>query len=337
MLLETLCGLSGISGNEKEVRDFIEEEIRDYCEMKTDPLGNLIAFKKGKKTPSKSLMLAAHMDEVGLIVTGFKGDGTLKVAAVGGVDAAVVLGRSVCVGEKKLPGVVGAKAVHNLSADEKKAAPSFDKLSVDIGAESKEEAQKHVSLGDTVTFQSDFVRMGDGFLKGRAIDDRAGCAILIELIKENLEYDTTFVFTVQEEIGTRGAKTASYTVNPDFAIVLETTTAADIDGVSGDKRVCELGKGAVVSYMDRSTVYDRELYKLAFEVAREQAIPVQTKTLVAGGNDSGSIHVSRGGVRTAAISAPCRYLHSPSCVVRESDLEACKNLARALMKRIYTL
>ena len=337
MLLEDLCQLSGVSGNEDEVRNFICKEIEGNCDYKIDALGNIIAFKKGNKTPAKKLMIAAHMDEVGLIVTSIKADGTLRISPVGGIDAGVVIGRQVSVGEEKLIGVIGAKAVHNLTADEKKTAPTFSNLYVDIGATSKDEAQDYVKMGDVLTFKSDFIKFGNDRIKGKAIDDRAGCAIMIEMIKDELEYDTTFVFTVQEEIGTRGAKVSTFTVNPDFAIVLETTTAADIPIASEEKRVCEVGKGAVVSYMDRGTIYDRELYKLAFLLAEENDIPIQTKTMVAGGNDSGAIHLSNGGVRTIAISAPCRYLHSPSCVVKGSDLTACKELAKCLMSRICEL
>jgi len=337
MLLEELCLLNGISGDEREVRDFIISQIKGFCDYSVDALGNLIAYKKGKKTAPKKLMLCAHMDEVGFIVTSIKSDGSIKFAPVGGIDSAVCLGREVFIGKNKLPGVIGGKAVHNLSDDEKKKFPEISSLYIDIGASSKEEAEKFVSLGDSICFKSDFISFGSGMLKGKAIDDRAGCAMLIELIKEEWEYDAFFVFTVQEEIGTRGAKTASNIVKPDFAIVLETTTASDIPGAEDEKRVCELGKGAVVSYMDRSTIYDKELYRLAFEIGREKNIPVQTKTMVAGGNDSGAIHVSGSGVRTAAISVPCRYLHSPSCVVKESDIFACKELARNLSAAIFKL
>ncbi len=337
MLIKELCLLNGISGDEGEVRDFIISQIKDFCEYSVDALGNLIAYKKGKKTSSKRLMLCAHMDEVGFIVTSIKSDGSIKFAPVGGIDSAVCLGRGVLVGKDKLQGVIGGKAVHNLSDDEKKKFPDISSLYIDIGASSKEEAEKFVALGDSICFKSEFVSFGSGMLKGKAIDDRAGCAMLIELIKEEWEYDTFFVFTVQEEIGTRGAKTASNIVKPDFAIVLEATTASDIPGAEDEKRVCELGKGAVVSFMDRSTIYDKELYKLAFEIGREKNIPVQTKTMVAGGNDSGAIHVSGSGVRTVAISIPCRYLHSPSCVVKESDVLACKELARNLSAAIFKL
>ncbi|MDE6600408.1 MAG: M42 family peptidase, partial [Oscillospiraceae bacterium] len=150
-------------------------------------------------------------------------------------------------------------------------------------------------------------------------------------------YDCVFTFVVQEEVGLRGSRTAAYSVDPDFAIVLEATTAADIPLASGEKRCCELGKGAVVSHMDRSTIYDKELYRLSREIASENGIGWQTKTMVAGGNDSGAIHISRGGVRTIAISAPCRYLHSPSCVVKLSDLEDCEKLARLMLEKMCTM
>ncbi len=241
------------------------------------------------------------------------------------------------VGENNINGVIGAKAVHNLTAEEKKKAVSIDKLYVDIGATDKSEAEKYVSLGDYVHFCPDYEDFGNGKIVSKALDDRVGCAIMLDLINRDFEYDIYFAFTVQEELGLRGAKTAAFAIEPDFSIVLETTTAADIPDVAGEKRVCELGKGAVVSFMDRSTMYDKELYKIAFEIAEENKIPCQTKTMIAGGNDSGAIHVSGKGVRTIAISAPCRYLHSPSCVVQKSDLEACEILTEKLIVRIFNI
>ena len=209
--------------------------------------------------------------------------------------------------------------------------PSFEELYLDIGASSRKEAEKLAPRGRYAYFDTDFFGFGDGFVKGKAIDDRAGCLIMIDMINGEPEYDAWYAFTVQEEIGARGAKAAAFTIAPDIAIVLETTTACDIAEVSGAKKVCELGKGAVVSYMDRGTVYDRKLFSLAFETAKTNGIPVRTKTLIAGGNDSGSIHVSRNGVRTCAISVPCRYLHSPSCVIKESDFNAVKLLAEKML------
>lgn len=336
-LLKKLCLLNGASGNESRVRDFILSEISGYCEYRVDPLGNIIAEKKGKSAASKKVMVSAHMDEVGMIVTSVKSDGTLTVAPVGGIDPRVAIGRPVFVGDDDIHGVIGAKAVHNLSADEKKTAPKFDALYVDIGAEDKAAAEKLAASGDFVHFSSEFTSFGDGYLKAKAIDDRFGCAVMIDLIKSELPYDCTFTFVVQEEVGLRGSRAAAYTVDPDFAIVLEATTAADIPLASGEKRCCELGGGAVVSYMDRSTIYDKELYGLSHEIASENGIKWQTKTMVAGGNDSGAIHISRGGVRTIAISAPCRYLHSPSCTVKLSDLEDCERLAGLMLEKMCTM
>jgi endoglucanase len=179
--------------------------------------------------------------------------------------------------------------------------------------------------------------MGGGNVRSKALDDRIGCAILLELLEQDLPYDVTFAFLVQEEVGLRGAKAAAFRVAPDVALVLEATTAADLTGAEGDAKVCALGAGPVVSFMDRSTIYDRELYQLAFAQCQQMQIPCQTKTRIAGGNDSGAIHVSRGGVRTLAISAPCRYLHSPSCVANLTDIENCMRLTFAMIEKAVEL
>lgn len=327
--LREICLLNGTSGDELRVRDYIKSRI-SADDITVDNLGNLIVFKKGKKTPKNKIMFAAHMDEVGFMITDITEDGFLHFDAVGGINPAVVLGRTLRL-ESGACGVVGTKAVHQQSAEERKNLPEISDMLLDIGASSAKEAEKLATRGSTAYFDSDFFEFGDGFVKGKAIDDRAGCLIMMDMINSDLSYDAWFVFTVQEEVGTRGAKAAAFTVAPDIAIVLEATTACDISGVSGAKKVCELGKGAVVSYMDRSTVYDRGLYSLAFETANNEGIPIQTKTLVAGGNDSGAIHVSAGGVRTCAVSVPCRYLHSPSCVIKMSDFHAVKSLAEKLL------
>lgn len=336
-LLKELCLINGTSGDEAAVREAITEKIKDHCEFRVDPLGNLICFCKGKNTSAKKVMIAAHMDEVGFIVTYIRDDGTLCFGEVGGVDTSVVIGRQVTVGKNGVSGVIGSTAVHNLSKEERETPPKYAGLYIDIGADSKEEAERYVSLGDCVYFDSEFTELGGSCLKSKAIDDRAGCAVMIELIRRGVEYDTYFVFNVQEEIGLRGSRASAYSVDPDFAVVLEATTASDIDGVSGAKKVCSLGSGPVVGFMDRSTVYDRELYRLAFDTAEKLGIPCQTKTMIAGGNDSGAIHLSRGGVRTIAVSAPCRYIHSPSCVANYGDLENMLLLVHELVKRMHEL
>lgn len=332
--LKDLCTLDGISGDETSVADYICRRIDGKCDYSIDNMGNVIAFKKGRNPAPKKLLISAHMDEVGLIVTYINSDGTLKFSAVGGIDPRVLYGRRVYVGANKLLGVIGGTAVHNLSPEERKKAPSVSEMTIDIGCTSKEQTERLVSLGDSVVFDSQFLQFGEGMIKAKAIDDRAGCAIMLELIDDQPEYDTYFTFVVQEEVGLRGATAAAYIVDPDCAIVLEATTAADIPSSSAEKRVCEVGKGPVVSFMDRHTIYDKRLYQLAFETAEQLGIPCQTKTMVAGGNDAGAISVSRGGVRTAAISLPCRYLHSPSCVISETDLNNAYLLTKKLLERI---
>ncbi len=328
-LLQKLCLLDGTSGNEGAVRDFIIGEIKDHCEYKIDNLGNIICFKKGKKESDKRLMLDAHMDEVGIIITSVTSDGFLKFDTVGGMDASVLMFKTVKIGD--VFGVISGKPVHLVSKDEAKKAPKIDSLHIDIGATSKEEALSLVNLGDTAVLQSDFTLMGEN-LKAKAIDDRIGCAVLITLLKENAEYDFWAVFSTQEEIGTRGARVATFSINPDYALVLEATTAADIAGVSNDKTVCNLGKGPAISFMDRATAYDRNL----FNAAINSGLKVQIKRAVAGGNNSGAIHLSREGVRTLAISLPCRYIHSPSCVANINDMEDMLTLTKYMMNGILS-
>lgn len=332
--LKELCLLNGISGDESCVREYIIEKIRDKCDYSVDNLGNITAFRKGKKTPEKKLMIAAHMDEVGLIVTSVRSDGTLTFETVGGIDSAVIIGKRVKIGKNGLSGVVGSKAIHKLSAEEREKAPKISDLYIDFGAADKAEAEKYVSAGECVYFDSEFMEFGNNRIKSKAIDDRAGCALMLRLIEEEPEYDTFFVFNVQEEIGLRGSTVSAFSLQPDIAIVLEATTAADIDGADGAAKVCTINGGPVVSFMDRSTMYDKELYKTAFETAKENGIKCQTKSMIAGGNDSGAIHISGKGVRTIAVSLPCRYLHSPSCVISKHDFDDAYRLVKLMMKRV---
>ncbi len=332
--LKELCLLNGISGDESDIRNYIISKISDKCTYSIDALGNIIALRKGKRTPEKKLMICAHMDEVGFIVTAINSDGTLLFDTVGGIDTSVISGKRVTVGKNKIKGVIGSLPVHRLSADERKKFPKISSMYIDTGFCSKDEAEKYIRLGDCIYFDSEYIGFGENLIKSKAIDDRAGCSIMLELIEKEHEFDTWYVFNVQEEIGLRGSGVSAFSVNPDFAIVLESTTASDIDGVSGAKRVCELGKGAVVSYMDRSTMYNKDLYNLAFDTARENNIKIQTKTVVAGGNDSGAIHISGNGVKTMAISLPCRYLHSPSCVIKSDDYSEALKLADILRNKV---
>ncbi len=327
--LKDLCGLYGPSGNENAVREYIIGEIKDFCSYRVDNLGNLIAEKKGKKTPNKKIMVDAHMDEVGFIITNIDADGFLRFDTIGGIEPAVMVARRVTLLNGAC-GVVGTKPVHLTDKSAAKKFPKTDELYIDIGAKTREEALGLVSLGEAGVFDADFIKNGDNLL-ARAIDDRAGCAVLIDLIKSETEYDFTAVFSVQEEVGLRGARVATYSVDPHFAIVLEATTAADIPSAGEGKKVCFVGCGPAVSFMDRSTVYDRKLYDFALN---KSGVLCQPKTLVAGGNNSGAVHLSKEGVRTIAVSVPCRYLHTPSCVSSFEDIKGARALAEALIREM---
>lgn len=332
-LLKKLCEANGISGCENTVRDIIIDEIKEYVsDIIVDNLGNLIVFKKGKITPKKKVMISAHMDEVGFIVTDITSDGFIKFDEVGGIDRRVVLGCNVTI-NNKVNGVVGIKPIHLSVGDEGTTIPKYSDMYIDIGAKDREEALKFVSYGDCINFDSPYTDNGYSIIS-KAIDDRLGCYLMIEMIKSDIPYDMYFTFVVQEEVGLRGAKVASYTVNPDFAIVLESTTAADLPDVSDNKQVCNVGKGAVIGYMDRASIYDRKIIEKCKEIADSNNYKLQYKRAVAGGNDAGAIHCSRGGVRTIAISVPCRYLHSQSSLIAKSDIDDVYNLAKDLSSEL---
>ena len=327
-LLKKLCLIDGTSGDEDNVREFIVSQIDGFCDYRTDNLGNIICFKKGKNRPLRKVMLDAHMDEVGFIITSGTSDGFLKFKTVGGIDTAALMFRKVKI-NGKINGVIGGKPIHLVKGDARKKLPEADSLYMDIGCSCKEDALKTVNIGDYGVIESKFTLCGDN-VKSKAIDDRIGCAVLIELLKSDNEYDFYATFSVQEEVGTRGAKVACFSVNPDCALVLEATTAADIADVPKDKNVCELGKGPAVSFMDRGTVYDKEFYNAALN----SGIDCQPKRAVAGGNNSAAVHLSREGVRTLAISLPCRYIHSASCVANTKDFKAMKDLTEYMLNGI---
>jgi peptidase M42 family protein len=334
-VLKTLCDLNGTSGNEAAVRDYILEQIQPYCTTcSVDELGSVIAFKKGKRTPEKRVMLSAHMDEVGFIITGATEEGYLQFAPVGGINPSVVLGRRLAL-ENGGYGMVGTVPIHLLHEDAGEKVPSFDELLIDVGAADKQTAEAIAPVGSFAYFSESYVAFGDGKICAKALDDRIGCMLMIELLQSELEADTWFCFQVQEEVGLRGAACTGSRVQPDRVLVLEATTAADLDGVTGDKRVCVLGDGPVVSFMDGATIYDRALYRMARETADENGIPNQTKTAIAGGNDAGALQRSGQGSAALAVSLPCRYIHSGASVVQQSDIDATRALLAALLPKLY--
>lgn len=327
--IKTLCALPGASGFEDAVRDYIIEQAKPYANsIRVDAMGNVIVFKKGAKATGNRLMLCAHMDEVGMIIRSITDEGYLKFSFVGYVDRRVAIGKRVLVGEKALPGVVGIKAYHLVSDEEEKSAPKTDALYLDIGAKDKQQAEELVSLGDFAVFDSDCVEFGDGMFKAKAIDDRVGCAVMLALLREELPMDVNFVFTVQEEVGTRGAFGSAFSVTPEIALVLETTTAADIPSTDEHQKVCSPGKGPVIPFMDGGTIYDRGLFEQLRDLAVQNGIPWQTKHYIAGGTDARVIQRTKTGVRVVGMAAAVRYLHAPSCVGAVRDFEDMLALSR---------
>jgi len=333
--VKILCYLSGVSGFEDEVREYILERVMPHAdEIMTDSMGNLMVFKKGAVTPEKKVMLCAHMDEVGLIVTGIDDEGYLKFSCVGGIDRRVLIGKYVFVGDNRVPGVIGIKAYHLVSREEEKNVPKTDEMYIDIGAVNKEGAEKLVSLGDYCVFDDTVVDFGSGYLKAKAIDDRLGCAAMLKLIESDLPCDCTFAFTVQEEVGTRGARIAAYRVAPDICLVLEGTTAADIPGSTEANEICRLDGGVVIPFMDKGTIYDQGLYKVLTKLAADNEIKWQTKRIIAGGTDAAAIQRSVGGVRTVGIACAIRNIHSPACVANTADFEPMLRLAELFLEKI---
>lgn len=330
--LKNLCNISAPSGSEHYAREYIIKNLPNNTEYFVDNLGNLIVNVKGEKRPCHKVQLDAHLDEVGIIITGVTPDGFLRFTTLGGIDTLALLSKKVIIDSSVL-GVICSKPVHMLTDEQKSSKPELDDLFIDIGATNVSEANKLISPGSSGTFAYNFKIIGNK-IYSKAIDDRAGCAVLLDLINNYNEYDYTVTFTTGEEIGLRGAKTATYSVNPDYAIVVEATTAADTEGTSGSKRVCVLGDGVAISFMDRSTLYDKELYTTAFNIAKQNNINAQFKTMASGGNNAGCIHLNRCGVKTLSLSLPCRYIHSSECVADTSDLNSLRNLTEKVLQNI---
>jgi endoglucanase len=264
-------------------------------------------------------MLAAHMDEIGLMIVHADSKGYLKFSKVGGIDDRVLLSKTVFVGKDKKVGVIGSKPAHLLKGKERDQVVESDSMYIDIGAKSKEEALGAVRIGDYATFATDFAEMGDGLVKGKALDDRAGCALLAELVQRNYPFDLYGVFTVQEEVGLRGARVAAYAVEPDVAFALESTVCDDSPKQKDVSPTTRLGSGPAISVADRTTIADRRLVNLLVETAKENRIPYQIKQPMIGSTDVGRIHITKEGVPSIAVAVPARYIHSPVSLMSLED------------------
>jgi putative aminopeptidase FrvX len=333
--LEQLSQAIGVSGAEDEVRMLIVGLIREHAdEIRTDALGNVLTMKKGTGRRRLRVMIAAHMDEIGLMVVGHDNDGMLRVAAVGGLDDRILLGKRVLVGPDKLPGVIGAKPIHLLDDAEYKKVVKLDTMRVDIGATSKDQAKSKAPLGVRAAFDMPFVDLGPT-VRGKAFDDRVGCAVLVELLRgEPFRFDLYGVFSVQEEVGLRGARVASHAIEPNAAFVLEGTIADDLPKEDDVSPTTQLGKGPALSLMDRATIYDRRLNALLTATAEELGIPYQFKQPGIGATDAGAIERTKAGVPTAAVSVPCRYIHSPAAILNKRDFRNAVRLMREALNRL---
>ena len=332
-LLKQLCELDGVPGYEDEVREFIEKEAAPYAtSMEVDPVGNLIVFKKGAKPRKRPLLLMAHMDEVGFLVKDITEDGMLKLAPAGGIDPRVLIGRRMRVGDKKIPGIISLKAIHLTTPEERKDAPGLNSLYIDIGCTDKKQAEGLVMRGDPAMFDSKFLEFGVDCVKAKAIDDRVGCAVMLELLKQDLPYDTYFAFVVAEEIGSRGATVAAQRVAPGCVVAIEGTTAADMPDVAPHKQSTAQRQGAVVSLMDKGTVYNRPFREKILAEADAQGVKWQYRKSANGGTDA-RVGTTCGSAAIAfGLAAPVRYIHCACNVAYLPDLEEVRKLAEIVIK-----
>lgn len=334
MLLKELSELNGVSGNEEKVREYIINQIRAYADkIYVDALGNLIVYLRGKSS-DKKVMVAAHIDEVGAIVSEVTDEGYLKFKLVGGIDERVLVSKNVVVGEKT-DGVIGMKAIHLQEKEERKKKAKVSSLCIDIGAKSRDDALKRINIGDYVSFKTEFSEFGENCYKGKALDDRCGCAIMIELARKKYYYDTYLCFTVQEEVGTRGAAVCARRILPDIALVLETTTCSDVYETPEHLKVTDFGGGAALSIVDRGSHSDLFATKKLYKMAKEENISVQYKKTTMGGNDARSIQLVGEGVRTVVVSLPCKYLHSPVSIVSKPDYASAKMVAMKFLDNAF--
>ncbi len=343
-LIDRLCELSAFvapSGAEGELLSHIQEIVTPFCDrIERDALGNLLCYRDGTSPSRSPFLLSAHTDEVGFMVTEVCADGSLAFACIGGMDESILCGKSVTLRNARgqVRGTIFEKPLHLTPRTERKVLPKLEELRIDIGCATKEEALAVLDIGDVGVMDGEFRLFGRSLCCGKALDDRLGCAILCEVLKTLSErdirtsYPLCVAFTVREEVGLSGALVAANRVRPYAALVLETTAIADLPSVPKEKQVAQVGGGGVLSIIDRSTVYDRALLQLLLSLGEANSIPVQTKKYVSGGNDAGHIHKSTVGVRCAALSAPCRYLHSPSCVLDTEDASAMLDLVLAALQ-----
>jgi len=333
--LKTLSNALGVSGDEGAIRKLVLAAIRDHVdEVRVDTIGNVLAIKKAKGRPKLRVMLDAHMDEVGFLIVGANEDGTLKFREIGGIDPRILPGKVITVGHGNLSGVIGLPPVHVSKGDTD--VRKIDQLAIDIGASNKEDALGAAPIGTLATFSTQYRTLG-ATAYGKAFDDRAGCAVLIEILRgPRLPVEILAAFTVQEEVGLRGAKVAAHAFDPDAAIAIDCTPANDLPptieaDVSPNTR---LGDGPAIYVMTRRDISDPRLVKHLINVGEAQGIPYQLRQPGGGGTNAGGIIPTRSGVPTISVSVPARYIHSPAAVINLSDVRHTVDLVRESVARL---
>ena len=342
-LLQRLCDAMGVTGNEGAVREILREAVAEHCdELRTDALGNLICFKAANGEAAedawpRKVMVAAHMDEIGLMVTYINEDGTLRFLPAGGIDPRILVAKRVVIGGNAVAGVIGARPIHLTKPEDRQKALGVDDLVIDIGAKDKAAAAVLVKPGDYAGFATTFQVLDEGGVqaaKGKAFDDRAGCAALAQLVQGSYPFDLYAVFTAQEEVGLRGATVAANAVMPDVAFALEGTICDDLPKDEDVSPVTELGKGPAITLMDQSFIADRRLVDHLVRTAEARGIPYQFKRAVAGGTDSGAMHLAGEGVPSVTVAAPARYIHGPVGMISLADYTSMVALMRAALETL---
>ncbi len=336
-MLEQLSNAFGPSGCEHEVRELVIGAIKDSVDSyRVDHLGNLLAFKRGSKRSKRmTVMIAAHMDEVGFMITRVDADGYLHFANVGGIDARVLPTKRVKIGPKRIQGIIISPPIHVLSAEKRKQVTPANELVIDIGATKKEVAEGKCPKGTYASFETTYRKLGRGIVCGKAFDDRVGCAMLIELLERGpYPFDICAAFTTMEEVGLRGAKVAGYEIKPDVAFVLEGTICEDSPKERETCPVTQLGDGPAITLVDGNTIVNRQLAQFALKRAKVRGIPCQIKRPGVGGTDAGSIQHSGSGVPTLPISVPVRYIHSPASVLSLKDISQKVDFVEYLVRKI---
>lgn len=337
--LEKLSNACGVAGREEKVRNLMKKFLKPHVdEIREDKLGNAIGIKKGKKKAPK-VMLAAHMDEIGLLLKTISKEGFLRFAKIGGIDDRILLAQKVIVYTEKGPllGIIGSKPPHIQKEEERKKVATYDELFIDIGAENLEEARKMgVRIGDPVGFDIKFAKVGKSIVVGKAFDDRVGCAVLVEAMKRLKKTSCTVyaVGTVQEEVGLRGAITAAFGIYPDVGIALDVTVAGDVPGVKEVEAPIKLRKGPSLTVADSGLITHPKVLRLLIDAAEENKIPYQLETGLPGSTDAARISLTREGVPSGVISIPTRYIHSPASMLSLEDAENAVKLTVVAIQKI---